>query len=171
MSKKKKSDKSTAKSSSGRGRQWNWLWLTVIVIAIDLITKNRANYYLDRFTSVDILPFLNLSLTYNKGSAFGFLANQSGWQLWFFVGIAGAVTLAIFAWLALSTQKHALTAAALSLILGGALGNLYDRLTSGYVIDFIDFHIGELHWPAFNVADSAICIGAFFFILSAFRKA
>jgi signal peptidase II len=111
-----------------------------------------------------------LVLVHNTGAAFGFLADASGWQWWLFVLIAVAVTAGVLYWLWKSTSLHAYTAAALSLILAGALGNLFDRLVYGYVIDFMDFHYEGYHWPAFNVADSAICIGVVFFILSAFRK-
>ncbi len=171
MAKKKPSGEGKASRGSSGGGQWRWLWLTLIVIALDLTTKSMAEYYLNRITSDSILPFLNLCLVHNTGSAFGFLGNQSGWQLWIFVFIAVAVSLGILGWLWRANNKHAYTAAALSLILGGTLGNLYDRIIDGYVVDFIDFHINDYHWPAFNIADSAICIGVFFFILSGFRKA
>ncbi|MCX7122780.1 MAG: signal peptidase II [Gammaproteobacteria bacterium] len=171
MAKKKSGEGKKSYGSSGGGGQWRWLWLTLLVIAVDLTTKSMAEYYLNRLMSTTILPFLNFTLVHNTGSAFGFLSNQSGWQLWIFVFIAVAVSLGILAWLWRSNNKHPLTAASLSLILGGTLGNLYDRLIDGYVIDFIDFHINDYHWPAFNIADSAICIGVFFFILSGFRKA
>ncbi len=172
MAKKKSGGgESGKKSRGGSGGQWRWLWITFIVIALDLTTKSMASYYLNPFTSKVLLPFLSLSLVHNTGSAFGFLAEQSGWQLWIFVFIAVAVSLGILTWLWRSTHKHPYTAASLSLILGGTLGNLYDRLIDGYVIDFIDFHINDYHWPAFNIADSAICLGVFFFILSGFRKA
>lgn len=160
-----------SKRGGGGGGQWRWLWLTFAVIVLDLITKNMAVYYLNRLTSTDVTSFLSLTLVHNTGSAFGFLAESSGWQLWFFVAVAVVVSLGILTWLWRSTRKHAFTAASLSLILGGTLGNLYDRLVDGYVIDFIDIHVGSYHWPAFNIADSAICIGVFFFILSGFRSA
>lgn len=160
-----------SRSSTKSGGQWRWLWLTFAVIALDLVTKNMANYYLTRFTSDKITSFLNIVLVYNTGSAFGFLANQSGWQLWLFVGIAVAISLAILTWLWRSSSMHFITALGLSLLLGGTLGNLYDRIVDGYVIDFLDFHYQGYHWPAFNIADTAICLGAFCLILSAFRKA
>ncbi len=174
MAKAKKADTSEKKHRGGKGSsggQWRWLWLTFFVIVLDLVSKSMVNYYLTRMSSKTVTSFLNLVLVYNTGSAFGFLANENGWQLWVFVGFAIVVALAILTWLWKSSSKHALTAAALSLILGGTLGNLYDRIVDGYVVDFIDFHINDYHWPAFNIADSAICIGAFFLILSAFRKA
>jgi signal peptidase II len=171
MAKKKSSGDSKKSRSSGGGGQWRWLWLTLLVIGLDLTTKSMAEYYLNRITSNTVLPFLNLTLVHNTGSAFGFLSSESGWQLWIFVFIAVAVSLGILAWLWRANGKHSFTAAALSLVLGGTLGNLYDRLIDGYVVDFLDFHIGDYHWPAFNIADAAICLGVFFFILSGFRKA
>ena len=169
MAKKQSSEGKSTKSGRGAG-QWRWLWITILVIALDLISKGMVSYYLTRFTSHTVTSFLNIVLVYNSGSAFGFLANQSGWQLWLFIAIAVMVATGILTWLWKSQNKHPLTALALCFILGGTLGNLYDRVINGYVIDFIDFHIGTWHWPAFNIADSAICLGVFFIILSAFRK-
>jgi signal peptidase II len=172
MARKKAATAENKPSRGSRsGGQWRWLWLTLLVVILDLVTKSMAVYYLNSLMPSNITSFLNFTLVHNTGSAFGFLAEQSGWQLWIFVLIAVAVTLGILAWLWRSTSMHGYTAAALSLILGGTIGNLYDRLVDGYVVDFIDFHVGTWHWPAFNIADSAICIGVFFFILSGFRKA
>ncbi len=172
MAKAKKGDGEGKSKKGGKsGGQWRWLWITFTIIALDLISKNMANYYLTRLSTDKITSFFNLVLVYNNGAAFGFLANQSGWQLWVFVGVATAVAIAILAWLWKSNNKHAFTALGLSLILGGTLGNLYDRIVDGYVIDFLDFHLGDYHWPAFNIADTAICIGVFFMIISSFRKA
>ena len=158
------------KSASGKG-QWRWLWLTFIVLILDLASKSMAAYYLSAFSSFQVFSLLNLVLVHNYGSAFGFLAGQNGWQLWLFVGIAISVSLAILTYLWRGNGLYPLTAAALSLILGGTLGNLYGRVLNGYVVDFLDFHFDHYHWPAFNIADSAICLGAFFLVLSSFRKA
>lgn len=172
MARAKKAD-SEGKSRGGKkgGGNWRWLWITFAVVALDLISKNMANYYLTRFTSATVTSFLNFILVYNTGSAFGFLASESGWQLWIFVGSAIIVTIAILSWLWKSSSTHTFTAFGMSLILGGTLGNLYDRIVDGYVVDFIDFHYQTYHWPAFNVADSAITLGVFCLLLSAFRKA
>jgi len=170
----KKSGAAAAKKSSAGGKgggQWQWLWLTFFVLVVDLLTKSMATYYLSELYAKPLIPGINLVLAHNRGAAFGFLDQANGWQLWFFVAIALAVTVGILAWLWKSNGKHALTAAALALILGGALGNMINRLILGYVIDFIDLYYKNYHWPAFNVADSAICIGVFCFILSGFRKA
>jgi signal peptidase II len=158
-------------AKSAGGGQWRWLWLTFGVIVLDQLTKSMAKYYLSSLSSTQEFFWLNFVLVHNSGSAFGFLNNQSGWQLWLFVGIALAISVGILVWLWRASGMHHYTAAALSLILGGALGNLYDRLVYGYVIDFIDVHFGEWHWPAFNIADSAITIGVLLLLISAFRKA
>lgn len=157
-------------AKSAGGGQWRWLWLTFAVIVLDLGSKAMASFYLNRMIPTQITSFLNLDLVHNTGSAFGFLSTQNGWQLWLFIGIALAVTIAILTYLWRATI-HPFAAAALSLILGGTIGNLCDRIVNGYVIDFIDFHFRDYHWPAFNVADAAIVIGAIFILLSAFRSA
>jgi signal peptidase II len=117
---------------------------------------------------IPLTDFFNLVLTYNAGAAFSFLSDASGWQRWFFSGIAAAASILIVYLL----RKHAaekLFCLALSLVLGGALGNLWDRITLGHVVDFLDFYVGGYHWPAFNVADSAIFLGAMFLIVESFR--
>lgn len=174
MPKKAKSAKGSGGAfgaTKSGGGQWKWLWLTFFVVLLDLLSKSMASYYLSEFTVKPVIPGINLVLAHNRGAAFNFLSDSSGWQLWFFVGIALAVSIGILAWLWKSNGKHSLTAAALALILGGALGNMINRLISGYVIDFIDLYYRSYHWPAFNVADSAICIGVVCFIISGFRKA
>jgi signal peptidase II len=119
--------------------------------------------------SLPVTSFFNLVLAYNKGAAFSFLAEQAGWQRYFFTGISIAATLFILYLL----RRHAgrrLFCWALALILGGAIGNLIDRIMYGHVIDFLDFHVLNWHWPAFNVADSAICIGAILFVVDELRR-
>ena len=108
-------------------------------------------------------------MVYNQGAAFSFLANSGGWQRWFFSGLAMVVSLGII-WMLHKNSGQRLFCWALTLILGGAVGNLIDRLLYGHVIDFLDFHIGTLHWPAFNVADSAITVGAALFVLDELRR-
>lgn len=141
--------------------QLRWLILSVAVIIIDLATKYIASHTLSYAQPVEILPFFNLTLLHNHGAAFSFLSNsETIWQTVIFSAIAIAVSVAIIIWLYRMPKNKNLYAASLALILGGALGNLYDRLIHGFVVDFLDFHIGSYHWPAFNIADSAICIGA-----------
>ncbi|HHH39613.1 MAG TPA: lipoprotein signal peptidase [Sedimenticola sp.] len=144
-----------------------WLWLSALVFVLDQVTKQVAEATLLVFERVPVLPVFNLTLAYNEGAAFSFLSDQGGWQRWFFVVLGIGVVLALINWLR-RLQPHELQLAiALSLIIGGALGNISDRLLFGHVIDFLDFHWGNRHWPAFNLADSAIFLGVFLIILDA----
>ncbi|MBI1195110.1 MAG: lipoprotein signal peptidase [Gammaproteobacteria bacterium] len=141
-----------------------WLWLSVVVIVLDQWTKGLAVEGLRLFHPVPVAPFFNLTLMHNEGAAFSFLDDASGWQRWMFAAIAVVISVGIVIWLRRMPETERLRPAALALILGGALGNLYDRLTLGYVIDFIDWYYQGWHWPAFNIADSAITVGAVIYI-------
>ena len=135
-----------------------WLLLAGGVIVADFLTKAWVLSAFQPHETVAVLPFFNLVLVFNAGAAFSFLAQAGGWQKWFFVVLA----LAISAWIVVMLWRHAndrLQSVALALVLGGALGNVIDRLRFGAVVDFLDFHVAGWHWPAFNVADSAISIG------------
>lgn len=146
-----------------------WLWLSLFVIILDQLTKIWATQTLTFNQPIAVLPFFNLTLLHNTGAAFSFLANAGGWQRWFFTILALGVSFVLVLWLArLKSNQYGL-ASALALILGGALGNVIDRLNYGYVIDFLDFYYNNWHWPAFNIADSAITIGAAILIVDAFR--
>ena len=146
-----------------------WLWVSVVVLLLDQCTKLLADAMLVLHQQVPLIPYLALFKAYNPGAAFSFLSDASGWQRWFFVVLAVVVIVILLVWLLrLSTGEKA-TSLALALILGGAAGNLIDRLVYGYVIDFIDVYYGSWHWPAFNVADAAISVGAFLLLLDAFR--
>ncbi len=137
-----------------------WLRLSALVLFLDQATKILAEYQLELYQRVEVLPFMNLTLMQNHGAAFSFLADAGGWQRWFFVILTLVITVFLLRWLrALQPHEQSL-AIALSLIIGGAIGNLIDRVQYGYVIDFLDFHAMGWHWPAFNVADSAIVVGA-----------
>lgn len=136
-----------------------WLWLSVVVIALDQATKVAAEIWLQYHDPVPVLPFFNLMLSYNTGAAFSFLADAGGWQRWFFVLLALGVSAVIVFWLSRLPPAQRWVAVALSLVLGGAIGNVIDRLAYGHVIDFLDFFVGQWHWPTFNIADSAITIG------------
>lgn len=146
-----------------------WLWLSALVIVVDQLTKGLATAYLEPYHAVPVAPFLNLTLMYNPGAAFSFLSSASGWQRWFFVLIALGVSAVLIVWLRRLDSGERWTAIALALVLGGALGNVWDRLWLGHVVDFIDLYVGEWHWPAFNVADAAITVGAAMLILEALR--
>lgn len=148
-----------------------WLWLTALVVAADIWTKHTVSHYLQIHQSLDILPWFNLTLIHNYGAAFSFLSDAGGWQVFFLSGVKIIISLFILLWLSrLETQQRCL-ACALALVLGGALGNLWDRLTLGYVVDFIDISISFFPWsifnpwPAFNIADSAISVGMVLLII------
>ncbi|MFM7226609.1 MAG: signal peptidase II [Betaproteobacteria bacterium] len=146
-----------------------WLGIAVIVVLLDQVSKITMSRLLVYGQSEMITPYFNLVMVYNQGAAFSFLANSGGWQRWFFSGLALVVSLGII-WMLHKNSGQRLFCWALTLILGGAVGNLIDRLLYGHVIDFLDFHIGTLHWPAFNVADSAITVGAALFVLDELRR-
>ena len=144
----------------------NWLWLGVAVMALDQWTKSLVVDRFDEFDLVVLLPVLELMRLHNEGAAFSFLSNAGGWQRWLFVGLGVVVSGSILYWLRrLPAKGQGLLAAGLSLILGGALGNVIDRVLHGHVIDFIRVHWAQHYFPAFNVADSAITIGAALVIL------
>ncbi len=147
----------------------HWLWLSLFVLAADQISKQLAESAIQLYERVPLLSHLNLTLTYNPGAAFSFLSDQGGWQRWFFSVLAMVVTLVLVIWLRQLDRANRWTAISLSLIIGGAVGNLVDRLLFGHVIDFIDFYYGQWHWPAFNVADSAITVGVVLMLLDVFR--
>ncbi|MBU3578196.1 signal peptidase II [Polynucleobacter sp. UK-Kesae-W10] len=145
------------------------LAIATITLLLDQASKWLALSSLQMGAPEPVLPFLNWLLLFNPGAAFSFLAQSSGWQRWFFT-ILGLVACAYILLMLRKHQNEHLLCVALSLILGGALGNVLDRLMYGAVVDFIDFHYGSWHWPAFNIADSAICIGAALIIWGELRK-
>jgi signal peptidase II len=136
-----------------------WLLVSVAVVATDLATKAWVSSVFAPGETRVLTPFFNLVLVYNTGAAFSFLAGAGGWQRWFFMGVSIAVSIAIVVMLRRSDGRQKLLPLALALVLGGALGNLYDRVTLGHVVDFVQLHAGGHYWPAFNVADSAISVG------------
>ncbi|MCK7552061.1 signal peptidase II [Marinobacter goseongensis] len=152
------------------GSKMKWLWLAVLVIALDLGTKATATAMLTYASPVAVMPSFNLTLLHNTGAAFSFLAGAAGWQRWFFVVLAIGVSVALVIWLKSLKRNETWTAIAIVLILGGALGNVYDRVVHGYVVDFLHFYWNDWHFPAFNLADTAITIGAGMMILDMFRK-
>jgi signal peptidase II len=145
-----------------------WLWLAALVIAVDQLTKHLIVAWFRPGEEWGLTPFASLILAFNRGAAFSFLAGETGWQRWLFAAIAVAAC-AVMAWL-LARGGRPLFCAGLALIIGGALGNLYDRLTLGHVVDFVLLHWRGWYYPAFNVADSAITIGAAALILDSFRR-
>jgi signal peptidase II len=151
---------------------WRWLPLALGVIVLDQATKFWMVQHFRIYESVHLLPVLDITLMFNTGAAFSFLSDASGWQKWLFVALAFGVGLAILAWLRrLRARSQGLLCCSLTLILGGAIGNVIDRLRIGHVVDFISAHWGREHYfPAFNVADSAITIGAILLLLDAWRE-
>ncbi len=151
-----------------------WLLLSVLVIAFDQLTKHIALGSLEYLRPVAVIPgLLNWTLAFNTGAAFSFLAGESGWQRWLFSALAVGVSAVLVLWLSRTPRGDWRNAAPLALIIGGALGNLIDRVRLGQVTDFIEVYWHDWSWPAFNVADSAICVGAVLLILFGFggRKA
>lgn len=147
-----------------------WLRISLLVVLVDQITKAIMLAWLEPYQTIAVMPMFNLTLAFNTGAAFSFLADAGGWQRWFFTGLALVISVVLVIWLARVPANKRLEAWSLTLILGGAVGNLIDRLVYGHVVDFIDVYLGSAHWPAFNVADSAICIGAVLLIIDSFRK-
>lgn len=146
-----------------------WLGIAAIVILLDQVTKITVAQLFSYGESLRITSFFNLVLVYNKGAAFSFLAAQGGWQRYFFT-IFGIVAAIFMVYLLKRHAGQRLFCWALALLLGGAVGNVIDRILYGHVIDFLDFHAAGWHWPAFNVADMAICLGAALFILDELRR-
>ena len=163
-----------------------WLWLALLVIALDQVTKIWADSVLSLHFPVEIFTGLNMTLSYNAGAAFSFLASAGGWQRWFFIVLALLVSGYIIYWLKRLGSNEKMLAVSLTLILGGAVGNVIDRIYLGHVVDFIDVYyraseclpfFGRMmgsgavscHWPAFNIADSAIFLGAMLLVIDSFR--
>ncbi len=150
---------------------WRWLPLSLAVIVLDQASKTWMLHHFFLFERLRLLPVLDIILTYNTGAAFSMLADAAGWQRWVFVALALGVSVTLTVWLRrLAVATHGLIACALALIIGGALGNMIDRLRLGHVIDFIHAHWGAHYFPAFNVADSAITVGAGLLLLDAWLE-
>jgi len=147
-----------------------WLWLSVAVVALDQATKFLVTRFLELYERVEVLPVLDFTLLHNTGAAFSILAGASGWQREFFITLGTAVSLILIVWLWRLPRGERLLPISLALIVGGAGGNVIDRVAHGYVIDFIHAHWGGAYFPAFNIADSAITIGAMLLMLDAFRE-
>ncbi len=147
-----------------------WLWLAIVVLVVDLGTKQWIMTHFMLHETVAVTPFVNFFYAHNYGAAFSFLADKGGWQRWLFALIALVIAIALLFMMYRSDYRQRMTNCAYALIIGGALGNLSDRLVHGVVIDFIDVYVNDWHWPTFNVADSAICIGAVLIVLEGFLR-
>lgn len=151
------------------GKLTLWLGIAAIILLLDQLSKITILKTLAENQGFPVTSFFNIVLVYNPGAAFSFLANESGWQRYFFtaIGLCAAVGIT---WLLRRSADQRLFCSALALILGGAIGNVIDRILYGKVVDFLDFHVGTWHWPAFNIADSAICVGAVLFVVDELRR-
>jgi len=158
-----------ARSSANGGSIWPWMGVAVIAILLDQLSKVAITQTFGYGQGREVTGFFNLVLVYNPGAAFSFLAAAGGWQRWAFTGL-GVIAAVVICYLLKRHSGQKLFCTALSLIMGGALGNVIDRLIHGHVIDFLDFHIHGWHWPAFNIADSAICVGAALMVIDELRR-
>ena len=147
---------------------WPWYVLAVVVVVLDQYTKGLASSQLQYGRPVEVFSWFNLTLQHNTGAAFSFLSEAGGWQRWFFTVLALVISTALVVWLWLGERGNWLLALSLALILGGAIGNVWDRVALGYVVDFISVHYGGRYFPAFNIADSAITVGAACMLLDSF---
>lgn len=136
-----------------------WLWLSLLAVVLDQASKLVVDNTMQLYESIPLVPYFNLTYVHNTGAAFSFLSDAGGWQRWLFAALAIIISGVLAVWLARLQKHEALLAVALSLVLGGAIGNLIDRVAYGYVIDFLDVYYQDWHWPAFNIADSAITLG------------
>lgn len=153
-----------------QNRWRHWLWITLLVIILDQISKITADQFLLYQQPVALMPLFNLTLVYNQGVAFSFLSDAGGWQRWFFMLLSLSISIVLVTWLKKLKPQQKLQTASIALILGGAIGNLIDRSIYGHVIDFIDIYYHSHHWPAFNIADSAITLGALLLIIDSFKN-
>jgi signal peptidase II len=147
---------------------YKWFSLSAIIVAADLYTKHLIQQAFQLGDAKTITGFFDIVRAHNTGAAFSFLADAGGWQKWFFA-IISIVAIIVISYLIIKNLHNKLFCLGLALVLGGAIGNLYDRLTLGYVVDFLSFHVNNLYWPAFNVADSAICVGVALLLLDSFK--
>ena len=149
-----------------------WLWLSLLLIGADQATKWLAITHLEYLQPVTVIEgFWDWTLVHNYGAAFSFLSDAGGWQKWFFSALAVVISLVMTLWLRVTPRADWRNALPLALVIAGAIGNLIDRLRFGYVVDFVDWYVGKHHWPAFNVADSAIVVGAVLLVLFSFKPA
>ncbi len=150
------------------GKYLMWLGLAALLALLDLWTKHLASQNLVLYRPVEVTSWFNLTLAHNDGAAFSLLADAGGWQRWFFSVVAVIIAGVLMVWLKRLPQHARLLPVGISLVLGGAAGNLVDRIRLGYVVDFIDIHYQGWHWPAFNLADSVIVIGVIVLLIEGF---
>lgn len=146
-----------------------WFLISAVIVVLDLYTKHLVQQAFQYGEHLTVTSFFDLVRYHNEGAAFSFLANAGGWQKLFF-SVVSVVAIVVISYLIRKHQTEKLFCLGLALVLGGAIGNLYDRVTLGYVVDFLYFHYQSFYWPAFNVADSAICVGVALLLLDSFKK-
>ncbi|APF02748.1 TPA: lipoprotein signal peptidase [Legionella pneumophila] len=146
-------------------KKWPWLTLSILVIICDQVSKYWVGVWLTPYKPMPVMPMLNFTLAFNTGAAFSFLSGAGDWHRWFFAGFSFVMSIILLIWLLRTPEQARFQSVGISLILGGALGNLIDRGLHGYVIDFIDVYYKHHHFATFNLADSAICIGAAILVL------
>lgn len=154
-----------------------YLWLALVFLVADQVSKQWVAQTFDLYESVTVFPFFNLTYVHNPGAAFSFLADQPGWQRWFLTAVAAIACIIFSVWMSRTPKENKILGYGLALMLSGAMGNLIDRALFGYVIDFLDFYhdiftfiLSTPHWPAFNIADSAIFVGAALMIIDSFKS-
>jgi len=147
-----------------------WLWLSSIVVVFDQMSKIWVDLTLELHQSIPVMPSFSITYAHNYGAAFSFLSDAGGWQRWFFAVLAIVVSIGIVVYLKKLKSEEKLLAVSLSLILGGAIGNIIDRVLYGYVIDFLDVYYQAYHWPIFNIADSAITVGVGLMLIESFME-
>ncbi len=158
----------TVASPTSGASALRWLWLTLLVLVVDLGSKALADSLLSYASPVPLLPVFDLTLLYNTGAAFSFLASAGGWQRWLFVAIAVGMSAFLLHWMWRTPRSQRCLGIGLALVLGGALGNLFDRSVHGHVIDFISLHWANYYFPAFNIADCAITLGTVLLLVDMF---
>ncbi|MBN9231876.1 MAG: signal peptidase II [Legionella sp. 40-6] len=151
-------------------KKWHWFALSLLLVFVDQLTKYWAGLYLIPYKPMPIVPCLNFTLAFNTGAAFSFLSGAGGWHRWFFASFSVLMSIVLMIWLYRTPAQSKLLCAAISFVLGGAVGNLIDRAFYGYVVDFIDVYYQHHHFATFNIADAAISIGAALFILELFMS-
>jgi len=145
-----------------------WLWLSGLALILDQLSKIWIDSNMSLYQSIPVFPGFSITYAHNYGAAFSFLSDAGGWQRWFFAALAAGISVGLVIYLKSLKKDETLLAVSLSLILGGALGNLIDRVIYGYVIDFLDVYYQAYHWPVFNIADSAITVGVVFMLYESF---
>ncbi len=148
---------------------YSWFSISAIIVALDLYTKHLVQQAFDYGERLTVTSFFELVRFHNEGAAFSFLADAGGWQKWFFPAVS-VVAIVVITYLFIKNHTQKVFCWGLALVLGGAIGNLYDRVTLGYVVDFLYFHVNDFYWPAFNVADSAICVGVALLLWDSFKQ-